>query len=87
MNYLEHGARDWVDTDITMYLVGCGLGFFSPPDEEYEGFRAVKSILWSNNEVADTLTIVIKRLHRNGVLLFDEEGEKYKWNPAFCKCV
>lgn len=83
MNYLEHGAKDWIETDIAMYFAGCCLGIFPPPDENFDGYRIVKSILWSSNETSETLEIIIKRLVRNNVLIFDEEKELFKWNQNY----
>ncbi len=83
MTYLKIGLENWVDTDIAMYYIGCCLGIFPPPDKENKGFRKVKAILWSSNEIGDSLELILKRLYRNNVLLFDEEEEKYKWNKNF----
>ncbi len=82
MTYITD-AKDWVDTDVMMYLIGCSLGIFPPPTPAGAWQRSVKAILWSSNEIEETLTLVIKRLYHNGVLLFDDEQERYRWNPAF----
>jgi hypothetical protein len=83
LNYLKERATEWIDPDVAMYLIGCSLGIFSPPDDEWSGYRAVKKVLWSSNDIQETLTLIVKRLHRNNVLLLDEATQKYKWNENF----
>ncbi|MDH5180588.1 MAG: hypothetical protein OEZ39_12050 [Gammaproteobacteria bacterium] len=83
MNYLKERAQEWIEPDMAMYFVGCNLGIFPPPDSELSGYRAVKKILWSSNDIEETLELVIKRLYRNNILLFNEDTQKYKWNDNF----
>jgi hypothetical protein len=76
---LRDYLTDWTEPDFAMYFIGCCLGLFPPPDEQNVGFRAVKGILWSDNEVEQTLELIIKRLVRNGALTFDDEQQLYRW--------
>ena len=83
MHSLRDYLKEWADADVAMYYIGCCLSLFPPPATDMAGFRAVKGVLWSSNEVADTLELVSKRLVRNGALLFDEGEQRYRWNESY----
>jgi hypothetical protein len=83
LSSLREYLAEWTDPDVAMYYVGCCLGLFPPPDAEKAGFLAVKGILWSSNEIEETLELVMKRLFRNGALLLDEEKGRYRWNESY----
>src|SRR5690606_13598281 len=83
MNYLKEGTKDWVDVDLAIYYNVCSLGILPPPDAQMNGFCAVRAALWADNDIAESLKIILKRLYRNEVLLFDEAEEKFKWNEDF----
>ena len=44
---------------------------------------ARSGFFWSANPLGDSLFFTLDKLVKCGVLLKNEDGDKYKWNPAF----
>ncbi len=80
---LKVALADWVDADVATYYLACCLGLMRPEDGTLDGFRDAKWVFWSGNEVGDTLWQFMEALQKLGVLEFDEENIKWRWNPSF----
>jgi hypothetical protein len=81
LHSLPEYLKEWQDFDVATYYVGCCLGVFPPPDQN--GFHSVTHHLWATSEIGDTLSFLMQRLVTNGVLLYEEEGLRYRWNEEF----
>ncbi|MFE7853690.1 hypothetical protein [Streptomyces sp. NPDC057403] len=75
---LREILADWRDYDDAAFRLGIFLGVF-PRDQK---FNAVKSMFWMDGyPLGDMLVDFLDRMAQTGVLLKDEEDERYKWNP------
>ncbi|MFJ9727750.1 hypothetical protein ACIRP3_33845 [Streptomyces sp. NPDC101209] len=75
---LKDMLADWQDYDVAAFRLGVFLGVF-PPDQKFSG---VKRMFWMDGyPLGDMLVDFLDRMAQTGVLLKDEEDERYKWNP------
>jgi hypothetical protein len=70
---------DWLDDDVAAFRLGVFMGFF---DAE-QTFASVKRMFWTDGyPLGRMLTEMLESMTRATVLLKDEDGPSYKWNPV-----
>ncbi|WP_458245910.1 hypothetical protein [Streptomyces sp. MAI_2237] len=75
---LKDILADWQDYDVAAFRLGVFLGVF-PPDQQFSG---VKRMFWTDGyPLGDMLVDFLDRMAQAGVLLKDEEDDRYRWNP------
>ena len=81
---LSERLREWHDFDGAAYELGVVLGLF-PKEFGVDGglWHGTKGIFWSNNPLGNALQASLQGLAKAGVLEYDEEGPRYRWNPAY----
>jgi hypothetical protein len=80
---LKVALSDWVYADVATYYLACCLGLMKPEDGTLDGFRDTKHVFCSRNDVGDALWQIMETLQKLGVLEFDDENVKWRWNPSF----
>ena len=81
---LKTYLKDWEDLDIAAYRLAICLGLMqSPSDDEFETFRAAKSVFWSNDKLGTELYEFIYTLITIGILEMEHENDQIRWNPSF----
>ena len=80
MNLREY-LREWRDVDIVQYELACILGIIDR--EKYNFHVHTKHVFWSRHELGNALFFIIRELSRAGVLEFDEEELRVRWNPRY----
>lgn len=77
---LRANLADWTDFDFAAYHGATALGV-APKSEHAWGGK--KWMFWSDNPMGRGLYEVLEMLTKCGVLEYDEEEVRYRWNPAF----
>lgn len=73
--------KDWTDYDVAMHLLALQIGIV---DEDKGSFQSeYKWIYWSDNPYGNMLGDMLNKMIEVGVLLYDEEDQKVKYNPDF----
>jgi hypothetical protein len=80
---LRHSLTEWTDDDIASYYVAVALGVAPDPGNEWSFWGGKKWMFWATNPLGDGLYHVLKMLAESGVLEWDEDGGKFRWNPNF----
>jgi hypothetical protein len=78
-NLKEHLA-EWTDFDGAMFCVARSLCIMGP---EVSGVPDAKHVFWSANPVGDTLCQMLQQMVSIGVLEFDEDESRFRWNQKF----
>jgi hypothetical protein len=76
---LRELLAEWTDYDVAGFRLGSVVGVF-PPDRT---FSSVKSMFWMDGYplgemLVDTLDLMVTA----GVLLKNDDEQRYKWNPV-----
>jgi hypothetical protein len=75
---LSEVFADWLDDDVAAYRLGVFMGIFSPE----QTFSSVKRMFWTDGyPLGRMLTEMLESMAEATVLLKDEDGPSYKWNP------
>jgi hypothetical protein len=77
---LKESLAEWTDWDVAQYHLARSLGLMGP------GVRfqlEAKHVFWSENPIGRVLHETLQNLTEKGVLEFDEEEERYRWNNSF----
>lgn len=75
---LKEILADWRDYDDAAFRLGVFLGVF-PRDQQ---FNSVKRMFWVDGyPLGDMLVDFLDRMAQAGVLLKDEDDDRYRWNP------
>lgn len=82
MNSFRELLKNWEDFDVVEFYLGCTLGIFEY-DEKFENFRKNKHIFWTNNPLGDMLAKMLEDMAAEGILEFDREELKLKWNEKY----
>jgi len=80
---LRAALDDWQDFDVAAYALGRILGLFPSFDTPEKSWLEYKHIFWTDNHTGRTLHYLLLNLVKNGVLLHNEEEQRFKWNPDF----
>jgi hypothetical protein len=73
-------VSSWQDVDGVMYDLAIALGILEPGTP----FGAhAKHVFWSNNELGNMLHDMLRMMAKIGVLEFNDDGDKCRWNPNF----
>lgn len=78
---LKQQLVEWQDFDGAMFGLGVALGIW--PDDWVAHGLGNKWIFWSDNPLGNALYGCLEKLVEVGILLEDDEGCKFKWNPDF----
>ncbi|PQO26251.1 hypothetical protein [Blastopirellula marina] len=79
MKPLKESLAEWTDTDCAMYYLTLALGLVESPTP----WDGKKWLFWSNNPVGNLLYEQLRQLAEIGVLQYDDEEERFRWNPEF----
>lgn len=82
MKTLKDYLLDWTDVDLAQYWLACSLGLLEP-DETLQVYRDSKGLFWSNNKHGNSLYAILQQLVQQGVLEYDEDELKMRWNTNF----
>lgn len=74
--------KEWTDPDITQYYLACCLGLMEY-DDDFVNFRKSKHVFWTKNQVGSLLIATLNVLVDNGLIEFDPNESKYRWNVLF----
>jgi hypothetical protein len=78
---LKQELADWTDFDVAGLQLGRCLGVFGP---DITAVHHVKSVFCSNDEpVGGILLRLLDQLVRDGVLDYDDDEQRYRWNSSF----
>jgi hypothetical protein len=80
---LRRSLAEWTDGDAAVYYVAVALGVAPDPGDEWGKWGGKKWVFWCANPLGDSLSYTLSKLVECGVILENEEGDKYKWNPEF----
>src|SRR5262245_20847240 len=80
---LKDALTTWEDFDVATYKLACALGIFPPDQGGYDGLRTHKWFFWSANPLGETLGRFLDELAKHGVLEYDENEMKFRWNENF----
>lgn len=88
MKTLRERLANWIDFDGAAYELGVALGIF---EQEWGGgvpgrddpWHGTKGIFWSANPLGDALDQMLRQMVKAGVLEFDVQGLRYRWNPSY----
>jgi hypothetical protein len=80
---LKETLIEWEDFDVASYKLACCLGVLPPEDGSFEGFRNVKWMFASANPVGHSMGQILEDLAETGVLQFDRDNVKIRWNPNY----
>ena len=78
---LKDVLKDWEDFDGASHELAIALGII-PIDSD---FIEHKWLYWTNNELGIFLHETLKRMYELGILEFDEEEFRFKWNQVDLK--
>ena len=78
---LKESLVEWTDIDWAGFQLAICLGLM-PPDDNLFRTKA-KHVFWTNNPVGDALYQMMRELAGVGILEYDEEEMRYRWNPVF----
>jgi hypothetical protein len=77
---LKDELADWADFDVAGLYVGRCLGVFAP---DITSVTQIKHVFWSAHPVGETITKFLRQLVEAGVLEYDDEHLRFRWNQAF----
>jgi hypothetical protein len=77
---LKDQLADWTDFDFAAFYLSQHLGLLSP---EIEKMAGAKWVFWSANPIGDALGRILEELTELGVLEYDPEELRFRWNPEF----
>jgi hypothetical protein len=80
---LQVKIANWQDPDIAAYNIACCLGVIPRENGEFITLTSVKSTFWGANALGDSMYKILYELVACNVLEFNEENEKFRWNPNF----
>ena len=80
---LKDTLADWASPDIAAYKLACALGILPPENGSFEGFRDAKALFGAASPLGDVLGSTLDRLAEAGVLEFEPNRLKYRWNTKF----
>lgn len=70
---------DWQEADVAMFHLATVLGIVEKTNIPFGG---KKHLFWSNNPVGNLLFDQLKQLVEVGILEFDDEDQRFRWNSA-----
>lgn len=82
---LKDRLAEWTDFDSAAYELGVLLGLW-PEWVDLKGpcpWGGTKHIFWTANPLGEALHDALKCLVKAGVLEFNEEETRFRWNAAF----
>jgi len=73
--------KDWQDFDLASLNLAVSLGLM----KEYDKTSSIphKYVFWSNHPVGEMLAKMLVSLEELGILEFDEDSLKYRWDPNY----
>lgn len=71
-NIFKEKLNDWTDWDIATFYLAQAVGIL---DTELDGFTEVKHLFWTDNEVGNTLHMMLNQLVSCGALQQREEPD------------
>lgn len=71
--------EDWVDWDIAEHNLAVVLGIIDPETPMLD----VKHIFWTSNPWGEVLHTILTELVYLGVLEYDVDEVRYRWNTGF----
>ena len=79
--------REWSSFDNASFILAKCLGLmpqipWNPGDKTAPG-ASMKAAFWSSNLFGEGLARLLQGLVKMGALQYGEEGNAYRWNPAF----
>jgi hypothetical protein len=79
---LKELLADWTDFDVAQYYLACCLGLMVH-DDSFEFLRVkAKHVFWSQHEIGNMLYNMLSMMAQVGILEFNEEDDKYRWNKS-----
>jgi hypothetical protein len=79
---LKESFDEWTDMDYAAHIFALHLGII--PQSGLDGFATkYKGLYWSNNPISKCLYDSLSAMATAGILLFNEDLMKYKWNKDF----
>jgi hypothetical protein len=77
---LKEELAEWTDFDLAgLYAARC-LGIFA---SDITTIRQVKHVFWSAHPVGESIVRLLNELVKAGVLEYDEEDLRFRWNQAY----
>lgn len=85
MASLKERLSRWTDWDIAAYELGACLGFWRDFGNVsgQDAWNGVKGAMWSSNPLGEGLHVFLLSLVEEGMLEYDEEDEKFRWNQNY----
>lgn len=80
---LKEALADWADFDSAGHALMRCLGLLALDYPEPQTYTTLKHVFWSNNDVGNQLYKTLEMLTQLGILQFDEENLRYRWNSDF----
>jgi hypothetical protein len=80
---LKETLSEWESAEVAAYKLACSLGIVPPEDGSFDGYRDAKALFGAASELGDILCQALDSLTAAGVLEFDPERIKYRWNRGF----
>jgi hypothetical protein len=74
--------KEWTDPDITQYYLACCLSLMEY-DDGFVNFRKSKHVFWTKDQVGSLLIAMLSVLVDSGLIEFDPNESKYRWNESF----
>lgn len=76
----KESLKDWLDWDHAEYNLARALGIM---DESVNFCTDAKHIFWTDNPLGNSLHNILEGLSKAGVLEYDRENEKFRWNQSY----
>lgn len=79
---LKELLKDWTDMDYAAHILALQLGII-PIAGAGQFATKYKGLYWTNNPVSKSLYDSLNAMAVAGILIFDDDMMKYKWNVDF----
>jgi hypothetical protein len=80
---LKQALHDWTDSDFAGHALMRCLGLLSLDYPQSHVTTSLKHVFWSDNDVGNRLSEMLHMLAELGILDYDEENIRYRWNQDF----